>query len=804
MRKVPFGQAQETLVRCADGQEAPIRLVVGRADQPGGELFVASFADIRKRLEMERALRLNEQQFRALITNIPGISFRCRIEKDWPLVYISDAVEAYTGYAPPEFLGDPPAMRLTDLVLSDERELLSQAVTRALSLGKPFDIEFRLRHRDGSTRWIWATGRGVDDDDGQTHYVDGVLLDISERREMEEALRTAKQQAEDAMHARTAFLANMSHEIRTPMNAIIGFTEVVLASPLEAEARQHLQTVRTAARSLLVLLNDILDSSKLDRGALELEALPYDLRRVMQQVIDEQVLNARRKGLNLRVECAPDVPPAVLGDAHRMRQVLVNLLGNAVKFTERGHVELGARLAPQGRLHLWVRDSGIGIAADRLERIFDPFTQADATMSRRYGGTGLGTTICRQIVELMGGRIWAESTLGEGSTFHIDLPCVVASLPERQEPAPETVAALPPLRILVVDDVAENRQLLQVLLGRDGHQMVQAVNGLEAVELAGQGGFDLVLMDLQMPELDGLSACRRIRAREAELGRPRLPIIALSASVFNEDRTAASEVGMDGFALKPVDPVQLRAEMRQALAHVSGQAMPSVIESPGKTQPVAGDRSLALNAQEGRGRWGDDVAWAQALSGFCRHKRDWLRDNDPDVEPGLDEAQATGHRFRGVASNLAMPVLASAAAELERCVREGLPLAGAWQVLYRAVVVTLDAAEAELHALTQSALETPVASETRHADRKPSRSDAQWQVALQAFGEALRRGECPDADWRALEPEGPERFGAQAWAALSQAIDDFDFDAAAQALDGLCRQLGEQTSPEGHPDEHHA
>jgi len=825
----PTGMAIDTAVCRADGSESPIRLVVGQATAEGRALYVVSMTDISERVAMEKAVRHSEQQFRSLIGNIPGISYRARLGKGWPLVYISDAVERITGHPVADFAGERPRVRLLDMVAPDDADRLIKQVIQAVVHGQPFVVEFKLTQRDGSPRWMWGTGRGVHDEDGELQWVDGVLLDISERRDMEEDLRAAKQLAEEAMHARTAFLANMSHEIRTPMNAIIGFTEAVLSQPLEGEARQHLQTVRTAARSLLVLLNDILDTSKLDRGALELEHLPYDLRRVLQQVAAEQQLMARRKGLQLNVQCALDLPAALMGDAHRVRQVLVNLVGNAVKFTEHGQVTLGARLDGP-RLRLWVQDTGIGIAPERLGRIFEPFTQADASMSRRYGGTGLGTTISRQLVELMGGRIWAESELGQGSSFHVDLPCEPAAhaLPDDEPDA--AARPLPPLRVLVADDVDENRQLLDVILGRAGHQVTQACDGLEAVAAFEAGGIDLILMDIQMPELDGLSACRRIRAIEAERGGPRLPVVALSASVFAEDRQLAEDAGMDGFALKPVDPPVLFAEMRRARAICLGEAVAADagglagVGHDGQTallttlHPVAAGQRAASNAQPlartdtglldahaGRQRWGDDLAWAQALSQFCRHKRDWLRDASPDQAPDAQEALLLGHRFKGVAANLAMGRLAHTAGQLEQAAREAqadrqqaIPH-GVWQALRHAVADTVDAAQAELLALSaQVAGIKASVSAASHAPGSPGASldaiagldDAQWRHTLQQLARALRGGEHPEGAWRALMRQGPSRFGHAPWAGLNLAIDDFDFDAAAAGVEALLASLG--------------
>jgi CheY-like chemotaxis protein len=353
---------------------------------------------------------------------------------------------------------------------------------------------------------------------------------------------------------------------------------------------------------------------------------------------------------------------------------------------------------------------------------------------------------------------------------------------------------------------------------------------LEAVAAFEAGGIDLILMDIQMPELDGLSACRRIRAIEAERGGPRLPIVALSASVFAEDRQLADDAGMDGFALKPVDPPVLFNEMRRARAACLGEAVDEVpadaagladagdgaqAASHTALRPDAAGQRLAptdadlLDAHTGRQRWGDDLAWAQALSQFCRHKRDWLRDAPADAAPDAQQALLLGHRFKGVAANLGMGRLAAAAGLLEQAAREAGPDRiphGVWESLRQTVADTVDAAQAELLALSaqvsgvNAGVDTgaPDVAGTAGAvlDAIAGLDDTQWRHTLQQLARALRGGEHPEGAWRALMRQGPSRFGNAPWAGLSQAIDDFDFDAAAAGVEALLGSLGPAaTSP---------
>ena len=465
---------------------------------------------------------------------------------------------------------------------SPGRQTAFEALWQRLRRGEFESGEYRRLTRKGTEFWMQGSYNPIFDADGTPFKVLLLATDINARRQMERALRDAKDRAEQAAAARTMFLANLSHEIRTPMNAIIGFTDVLLDGPLEAGTRRHLQTVRQSARSLLTLLNGILDTAKLEKGALQLELADFSLRAVVQQASDALRLGAEQKGLQFTVHWDPTLATHFHGDAQRIRQVVINLLGNAIKFTERGRVSLDVARAGDA-VELAFRDTGIGIEADRLAAIFDPFSQADASTSRRFGGTGLGTTIARQLVGLMGGSIDVDSRVGEGSTFVVRLPLAPARAEPAAAPAPRLRAlpVPPPLDVLAVDDAADNRELLQVALGRAGHRVRVAGSAQEALAAVGAQRFDVILMDLHMPEVDGLAGAREIRRRESEArvlptSAP-TPIIALTASVLTEDRVAAQAAGMQGFTAKPFALPELLAEM----ARVTGRT-----EAPRVAEPV--------------------------------------------------------------------------------------------------------------------------------------------------------------------------------------------------------------------------
>ncbi len=478
----------------------------------------------------------------------------------------------------------------------EDRDRVQSTWREAARRGGEYVDQHRYLNRNGDTLWVEAHAGPILGADGRPQGFVGVVQDITERRVAHERLREAKEAAEAANRAKSEFLANMSHEIRTPMNGILGMTELALDTDLTAEQREYLGMAKSSAESLLNIINDVLDFSKVEAGRLELENAMFSLAECIEEALKPLAVRAQEKGIELAWEMEPNVPDLMLGDATRLRQVFVNLVGNGIKFTKQGQVAIHAKAVEQSdnaiELQFTVSDTGIGIPADKHEAIFEAFAQVDMSTTKTYGGTGLGLSISARLVGLMGGRIWLESQVGRGSQFHFTVrlqrpegsaePAQPASLPGR----------LAGRTVLVVDDNAVNRRLLEVLLKRWGMIATLASAGTEGLELFRDSQrraqpFPLVLLDLQMPEMDGFRLAEELR----KISSPEPPLILLLSSAPRAgDRERCERLRIVRSVVKPIRRAALREALEAALGETKSEAIDEV--SAGRSDATLGLRIL--------------------------------------------------------------------------------------------------------------------------------------------------------------------------------------------------------------------
>ncbi|HSV04645.1 MAG TPA: ATP-binding protein [Phenylobacterium sp.] len=446
---------------------------------------------------------------------------------------------------------------------------------RHLSDRAPYRPEYRVARGDGKEVWVQGSVRLIHNEQGEAVGLLGALQNVTERKKGEQALLRAKEEAEAATRAKSAFLATMSHEIRTPLNGVLGMAQAMSHGELSDRQRERLDVIRQSGEALLAILNDVLDLSKIEAGKLELETTAFDISELARNAHATFAATAQAKGVAFELNVARRAQGIYLGDPVRLRQILYNLVSNALKFTDKGavKVKVGRR---EGRLTITVADTGIGVAPDKLAILFRKFEQADASMTRRFGGTGLGLAICRELTEVMGGAISASSTLGKGATFLVELPLPKSRAPRKTSasarPAPEMTVAPSALRVLAAEDNGMNRLVLKTLLSQIGIDPVMVSDGRQAVEAWAREPWDLILMDVQMPEMDGPTAAAIIRAREDGEGRPRTPIVALTANVMSHQIREYRAAGMDAFVAKPIEAARLFEAVLAAAQREDGAA----------------------------------------------------------------------------------------------------------------------------------------------------------------------------------------------------------------------------------------
>jgi two-component system sensor histidine kinase/response regulator len=596
-------RVQDAIERCAQsGESFGIKVDCLRLGGGGFAGYVRGEAVrdehgtvVRMRGTLHDISEIEEERRRiaALADNLPsGAIFRIKqlADERWVINYVSAGIKDIVGLSPEQIMPDGDA--LLAVIHPDDQQRFKAAVVKARDSLEQFDDEFRVLHPNGSVVWIHLRAARRRQSDDRLVW-DGIARDVTGERLAAEVLREAKEAAERAERSKSQFLATMSHEIRTPMNTVIGMTRLALQTPLAPRQRNYLEKINVAARTLLGIINDILDLSKIEAGGFELEDTDFKLDSVLEAVSAVTAMPAEEKGLEIAYSVDPQLPKRLRGDPLRLGQVLTNLVGNAVKFTEQGEVVVAIEAAPGPDGSDWVRfsvsDTGIGIEPEQAARLFQPFTQATQDTARRYGGTGLGLAICKRLVELMGGTIGVDSTPGVGSTFHFLVPLRTASdVLGTSRFTTRRIMRVKGQRVLIVDDNASARQILSEMVRGFGMEVESVSSGpgaLEALQQAAQDGapFDIVLMDWRMPDMDGLETARRIRAnRRLE----RVPAVLMVTAYGREEVTkCAEQLGLQGVLIKPITESVMFNTMLDIL-------------SPSETEPIDGDETVMTAATQ--------------------------------------------------------------------------------------------------------------------------------------------------------------------------------------------------------------
>ncbi|MBY0111213.1 MAG: PAS domain-containing protein [Phycisphaerales bacterium] len=542
-----------------------IRMEIEPLFDERGELngFMAIESDVTSQRQYERKIREQGEQLETLVHNLPGVAFRVACDEKWTNLFVSDAIEDLTGYPASDFINN--AVRdCASITHPDDIPAIEAAVAEAMGKRSAYNIEYRIMHKSGQTRWVNERASVICEGD-RPLYLDGVQFDITELREAREAASAANQ-------SKSEFLASMSHEIRTPMTAILGFADLLAESASrsrDAESVEHVETIRRNGQHLLALINDILDLSKIEAGKLVVESIDFSPQTVIQEVIETLSPRAAAKGISLNAEFLCELPRVIQSDPIRFRQILTNLVGNAIKFTEVGGVTVRIGIDQSQPVHLQVDvvDTGVGMSAEEIGRLFQAYEQANATTTRRFGGTGLGLRISKRLAEHLGGTIEVTSEKGKGSRFRATIALVagVESLAAIAAPAAERTDRLDNVSILVAEDGPDNVRFISHVLRKAGAVVKIVSNGEELLAaltvdgdpmsaLRPHPGFDLIITDMQMPVMDGYAAVGEIRARGGTL-----PIVALTAHAMSGDRVKCLAAGCDDYLTKPIDRARLIA-----------------------------------------------------------------------------------------------------------------------------------------------------------------------------------------------------------------------------------------------------
>ena len=656
----------EARVRRADGEWRWLGSNAMPRLSPSGAFLghVGLSSDITQRRLDEQALRNSEEKFRQLAENIRQVFWMMPPSAD-QMLYVSPVYEQVWGRSCESLYQNP--MSWAEAIHGDDLERAHATFARQIQ-GERVDSEYRIHTPAGHEKWIRDRAFPIRDSRGELIRIVGIAEEITEQKRHEEELIGAREAADAANRAKSRFLANMSHEIRTPMNGVLGMLQLLLETDLTAEQRRFTGVAQTSGRALLELIDGILDLSKIEAQKITLEKLNFNLYQAIEEAGEPLRVQAHAKGLRFHSRVSPETPQFVRGDAHRLAQVLTNLVGNAIKFTERGEVTLYAALESQddktATVRFAVADTGIGIKSEQIPHLFSPFVQADASTTRKYGGSGLGLAICKQLVEMMEGTIGLDTEEGRGSTFWFT--AVFGLAPAGQE-QPATiqrqegrgggpVSIRAGARILIAEDNATNRDVALAQLHKLGYCAQAVNNGAEAIAALRQQNYDLILMDCEMPVMDGFEATRQIR----ETIQPCIPIIAVTADAMSGDRDRCLSKGMNDYISKPVDLARLADLLAKWLPVSSGGDAPEdparIFDGDALLQRLMGDRQLA----------------GRVLKGFLQDIPSQLESLGARIaECDAPGARRQAHALKGAAATVSALDLYAIALAMERTGAEG-------------------------------------------------------------------------------------------------------------------------------------
>ncbi len=640
------------------------------SDQEGNVLgAIETMRDITGRKMGELALRESHARLDAMANNVPGVVFQFYARSDGSLGFYYLSRRASDDLGIEHDVTDP--LGFADRIHTDDRERFLASVRNAVKSGEEWGFEGRFIKPSGETVWCQILSSPVLV--GSELVFSGVVVDVTDRHRAMEEMQRAKLVAEAASQAQSRFLSNVSHEVRTPLNGIIGFAELIMREQTIENVHAMARTVLHESDILLSLVNELLDQARIESGRMEIECVATDMKDLVETVVKTIQIQAEKKGLQLRLEISSEIPRFLLADRLRVCQVLLNLLNNSVKFTQEGMVALRMGIESREAGRIWVRfeviDTGTGIPEDKKHMIFERFAQVDAAATRKYGGTGLGLSVSKGLVELMGGRIGFDSSFGKGSTFWFVLPLALCNEEQPALPQPETVPEKKPAcgncPVLLVEDYLPNQEVARMHLESAGYRVEVASNGIEALKACESKEYRLILMDVQMPEMDGFEACRLLRAKPGWTHNA--VIVGLTANADEKSRRDCLSAGMDGVVTKPIRREMFLAEVARRLAGAPSEATCTVAGPKSEVSHLPMDYEQAVQEFGGEKELLENV-----VESFLEIARKQIDDMDGFIE--ACDAAAVGreaHKIKGASANITAMPLSEAAKVIEQKCKSG-------------------------------------------------------------------------------------------------------------------------------------